>query len=180
MRLFNILVIVAFVAFVSGCGTRSYPTHDLSTLRTIEKHPDQSFGTLLAFEGEVIDIRETSSSSQIQLLVGKYFTEHKAEFGEMLFCEVPFRTSVIKGDSISVLGTPNGLMSGENLFGGRVRAVRFDTYAIWGPRMSEWRKDREPEYLAWKAGTIFKFGGAIPQEPYKESQLSEGAGPPSR
>lgn len=164
------MLILALALLLSGCSL-PYPTHDVSVLRSIEKRPDESAGAILAFRGDVIEVRETSTCTQIQVIVGQSFSEYRADLGDVLFCEFPRRSSVIKGDSISVLGTPSGMVFGENMFGGSVRALRFDTYAVVGPQKAEWMRERDAEFKAWEAGTIFKPGTVI------ESKVAEAAGP---
>lgn len=168
------IAVAMFLAVILGGCTLSYPTHDVSTLRAIGKRPSEHSSSVYAFGGDVIDVRETSSSTQIQLLVGQYFSEYRADLGDVLFCEFPARSEVLKGDRIRVLGSPRGIVRGENAFGGSVEALRFDTFAIAGPRGAEWVRSHGAEYDAWKAGTLFTHGV---QAPIDASMMREAAGP---
>lgn len=145
---------VALVA-LGACST-AYRTHSVDQLRVISRNPDAQTGTLYAFSGRAVQVREDRGGTAFQVVVGEYYGEHSADFGESVVFYFPAQgADIIKGDRVSVLGRVVTEVSGRNAFGGRTSAVGMTAIAVVGPRKVVWLEHEGDTFREWEAGTLF-------------------------
>lgn len=146
----RVFLVLAFALALGGC-TVGYRCHDTATYRAIDGDPSGHAGELVAFRGDVIDVRmEQGGGWSVQVEVA-------GSPGDVVYIYFPFRKApwFDRGALASVLGRVDGRVEGLNGFGGPVAMPRLTGVAILANDKVTWDPDEQATVDAWRDGTLF-------------------------
>lgn len=184
------LLTLCVLAWLAACSSlMPYKDQNLDYLYSIQKEPEAYKGAVVAFEGEILGVRETPERIRMILKINAplyyYATGKNSSLAyELLLVsyqkETPKASRLAKGDKIKVLARVDGYETRDTPFGQKAGAVRLEAIALANrTTKKDLFRQAGPDralYDSWKSGKLF-FDESAKQ--VLNQEISEKAPDPS-
>lgn len=163
------LLTLCVLAGLAACSSfMPYKDQNLDYLYSIQKEPEAYKGAVVAFEGEILGVRETPQRIRLVLKINAplyyYATGKNNSLAyELLLVnyqkETPKASDLAKGDTLKVLARVDGYETRSTPYGPQAGAVRLEAVALANRAAKKDFFRREgPDralYDSWKSGKLF-------------------------
>lgn len=156
-------------AFTAACSSLiPYKDQNLEYLYHIQESPEAYKGAVVAFEGEVMGVKETPQSLRMILKINVplyYYATGKGNSLSYEFLladfakEAPAQTGIQKGERLKVLARVDGYETRTTPYGQTTGAVRVNAIALAArknaPDIFSSEESNKALYESWKSGKLF-------------------------